>query len=183
MDIGTGALMFISGLTSRHFIHHGKGAAKRIWENLKAMPLLFILAFFGVITRWVANHPEVVTEYGIHWNFFWTVIFITMFSSFIQNFSHAFINGIIMIVVYQIFLMNGATDYVFYAKRTNFIAKNKEGFFGFLGYCCIYLLGMGLASRIFHRDSIERGQTINHRPTVILKNLAYSICFFTVGYI
>ena len=183
MDIGTGALMFISGLTSRHFIHQEKGALQRVWMNIRAMPFLFLIAFAGVLTRWLANHPEVVTEYGVHWNFFWTVCFITMFSSFIQNFRHALINGMIMIVAYQIFLYYGATDFVFYAPRTNFVSKNKEGFFGCLGYCCTYLLGMGLSAHIFKRDKIELGQVINSRRVVIIKNLVFSLSFFLIGFI
>ena len=73
MDVGTGTLMFISGLTSRHFIYKNWSIFSKIWVNIKSMPLLFALAFVGVLTRWLANHPEVVTEYGVHWNFFWTV--------------------------------------------------------------------------------------------------------------
>ena len=128
MDVGTGALIFISGLTSRHFVYQDQSIFRRIWINIKVMPFMWFLAFIGLITRWAVNHPEVVTEYGVHWNFFWTVWFINIFTSFIKNFSHALYNGFIFAVAYQIILLNGATDFIFHAERDNFFSKNKEGF-------------------------------------------------------
>lgn len=181
MDVGTGALIFVSGLTSRHFIHQDKSVLMRAWINIKVMPFLFALAFVLVITKWIVNHPEVVTEYGVHWNFFWTVCFINIFASFIKSFGRALYNGFVLLVVYQIFLNNGGADFVFNAPRVDFISKNKEGFFGCLGYCCIYLLGMGISSHVFNRENVEKFNVMNKRATVIAKTIGFMFLFYILS--
>lgn len=73
MDVGTGGLIFVSGLTSSAFKLQSKSVISRVINSIKVMPIIIVLASVGVLTRWLANHPEIVTEYGVHWNFFWTL--------------------------------------------------------------------------------------------------------------
>lgn len=182
MDVGTGGLLFVSGLTSRVFKDHKTSLLKRIVDSVKIMPVIILLAFIGVITRWLANHPELVTEYGVHWNFFWTICFINIFANFIKRPNYALMNGFLLLAIHQAFLIYGGAKFILLAKREDFISKNKEGIFGLLGYFATYILGIGVSSLLYEREKIETVEFNNNRRVkVIVKGILFVLMFYFLG--
>jgi len=179
MDVGTGGMVLLSGITSRIFKEQSKSLGFRIFNAVKTMPIIISIAVIGILTRYISNHPEVVDEYGVHWNFFWTVWIINIFSSFIQRPKYALIFGFLLISAYQIFLQNGGAKYILLAERVDLISKNREGIFGSLGYFSIFLIGIGISSFIFEREKCQMsGFNINRRWKIIWKSAVVTGSFY-----
>jgi len=119
------------------------------------------MGFARMIAIKGVNYQEHVTEYGTHWNFFFTLGVVALFSTLINSifptpktpilapiYSATF--GVFIILVYQAWLSwyEGA-DYIINAPRTNLFNANKEGIFGSLGYLSLYLIGVQLGAVIF----------------------------------
>lgn len=92
-----------------------------------------------------------VSEYGVHWNFFFTLalveFIVTLLDIFIDSqVSHrALLSLGVFILFFHQFLLTclNLTDFVLYAERTSFISANKEGICSVLGYVSIYYIGGG----------------------------------------
>ena len=66
---------------------------------------LFIFGVLRFILTWMVGYHLHVTEYGVHWNFFFTM-FIVTFSSYFMNIEpqNGLKVGIVIGIFYQIFL-------------------------------------------------------------------------------
>lgn len=81
MDVGTGCLIFISGISANVVKNQGISLQSRLIQSIKGIPIIMAIAIGGYFSRYFTNHPEVVTEYGVHWNFFWTIAIINIASA------------------------------------------------------------------------------------------------------
>lgn len=75
MDTGVGFFVVSNAIVSHEA--RGKGSALPAWHQLKeavvsSLPLL-ILGFARLLTVKGADYHEHITEYGVHWNFFFTL--------------------------------------------------------------------------------------------------------------
>ncbi|KAG2676640.1 hypothetical protein I3760_12G062800 [Carya illinoinensis] len=92
-----------------------------------------------------------VSEYGVHWNFFFTLAAVSILTSIINvPPSYSGILGSLVLVGYQICLIYGLNLYLLSSERgTNIISQNKEGIFSIFGYWGMYLLGVQLGNYLF----------------------------------
>jgi phosphatidylinositol glycan class W len=76
MDVGAGGFVFIAGLTSRRVT-----SAASLWPKVrtKVLPLL-VLGVLRLLTIKSTDYQEHVSEYGVHWNFFFTLAAVTLVS-------------------------------------------------------------------------------------------------------
>ncbi|EAL64434.2 phosphatidylinositol glycan, class W [Dictyostelium discoideum AX4] len=122
-----------------------------MWHQVKAQAPLMILGFVRMILTKSINYQEHVSEYGLHWNFFFTLGFVSISLAFLKfNANISAILGVVLICVYQ-FLLNsfGLTDYILNHPRDNLISMNKEGICSFVGYLAIYLIGTKIGTELF----------------------------------
>lgn len=110
------------------------------------------IAIIGYFSRWFVNHPEVVTEYGVHWNFFWTIAVVNLASSTITSPRFSLSTSMGMYIIYQLFLSFGGSEFIFNASRDNFFTKNREGILGCFGYICIYMIGIAYADIVIKKS-------------------------------
>jgi len=102
--------------------------------------------------EWIANLPytptitkENVSEYGVHWNFFFTLGFLRLLHAvFVIPSKYSGIVAIVISSLYQVVLIyGGGTEFIVSDKpRTNLISMNKEGLFSVVGYFSIFLFGL-----------------------------------------
>ncbi|AES62514.2 GPI-anchored wall transfer protein [Medicago truncatula] len=89
-----------------------------------------------------------LAEYGVHWNFFFTLAAISILTSFINippQYSGVF--GSLVLVGYQFCLMHGLNHYLLSNERgTDIISQNKEGIFSIFGYWVMYLIGVHIGN-------------------------------------
>ena len=79
MDVGVGAFLMAHGLTSpearesRPPAAREKGRGHLVWVTLKQVLPLLVLGLVRLLSVKATDYQEHVTEYGVHWNFFFTI--------------------------------------------------------------------------------------------------------------
>ncbi|KAG5060082.1 hypothetical protein JHK85_001139 [Glycine max] len=140
MDLGVGAFVWANSLVSRQAC------------NITSAPLI-ILGFLRLVTTTGVDYQVHVGEYGVHWNFFFTLAAVSILTSFI-NISPQY-SGVIGSLVllnfsfqgYQFFLVQGLNHYLLSNERgMDIIGQNKEWIFSIFGYWGMYLLGVHLGT-------------------------------------
>jgi phosphatidylinositol glycan class W len=156
MDMGVGSFVFTAGVVSvRSSLKESTGRRPPLSQRLvtsfrHSVPLL-VLGTVRLISVKGLDYAEHVTEYGIHWNFFFTLGFLPPFVALFQAAfdlvpSYAVLSCALA-AVYEIALdCTSLGSYILVAPRTNLLSKNREGIFSFIGYLAIFLAGQSLGS-------------------------------------
>eukprot|EP01004_Peranema_trichophorum_P006371 NODE_5192_length_1052_cov_37.107643_g4633_i0.p1 GENE.NODE_5192_length_1052_cov_37.107643_g4633_i0~~NODE_5192_length_1052_cov_37.107643_g4633_i0.p1 ORF type:complete len:104 (+),score=4.56 NODE_5192_length_1052_cov_37.107643_g4633_i0:93-404(+) len=85
-------------------------------KHLIDFVILLSLAVGRVILLSSVKYHEAIEEYGIHWNFFFTLAFISLVGTLTtiilpDTFKYG-IFGLVLLIIHQFGLMFGLTDYV-----------------------------------------------------------------------
>lgn len=152
MDLGVGSFVFSAGVVSAKPVCrelHGK-TPQRLGERFRgaffhSVPLL-VLGFIRLYSVKGLDYAEHVTEYGVHWNFFFTLAFLGPFATIIQSMysiipSFAILALILSISYESILRYTSLTAFVLTAPRVDLLSQNREGIFSLFGYVAIFLLG------------------------------------------
>jgi phosphatidylinositol glycan class W len=156
MDMGVGSFVFTAGVVSvRSSLKEGTGRrpplSKRLLTSIRHSIPLLVLGTIRLISVKGLDYAEHVTEYGIHWNFFFTLGFLPPFVALFQAAFDLVPNYAVLActlaAVYEIALdWTSLGSYILIAPRTNLLSKNREGIFSFIGYLAIFLAGQSLGS-------------------------------------
>lgn len=164
MDVGAGSFVVAAGLVShraRGVEWKGKGAVVRM------LPLL-ALGMIRFLTTKGLDYQEHVSEYGVHWNFFFTLAMLTPLSALTPSRWEIPIG---IMAVYQFFLtMKGLQQYIEEAPRScadsestlcNLFAANREGILGVVGYLVLFL-GAEFLGRVcvWNHDGKRKGRLV-----------------------
>lgn len=88
MDIGVGSFIFghaiVSPFARGKLVNHGKSLARCIIQNLSSSVPLIALGMLRLVSVKASNYHEHVTEYGAHWNFFFTIAVVKVCSYPVQ---------------------------------------------------------------------------------------------------
>ncbi|PVU99254.1 hypothetical protein BB559_000863 [Furculomyces boomerangus] len=166
MDVGVGSFVFSSGIVGYRFYARqemrkslgGNSLLLILKESLKASSVTLLLGLLRFVLTRAVDYDVAVIEYGIHWNFFFTLGFLPIFVNIAVNYIP---NQLIFIIFgsisYQIFLTYfNLENYILSEERGNIISANKEGIFSFPGYLYIYLSGLVVGKYIFSSsDSLQ----------------------------
>ncbi|KAF9692116.1 hypothetical protein EKO04_009963 [Ascochyta lentis] len=171
MDMGVGSFVFTAGVVSaRSALKESSGRrpplSKRLITSFKhAIPLL-ILGTVRFISVKGLDYAEHVTEYGVHWNFFFTLGFLPPFAALLQSAfdlvpSYAILSCVLA-GLYELALDNTSLGaFILIAPRTDLLSKNREGIFSFVGYLAIFLSGQSLGSSALPRQPpLPKGASI-----------------------
>lgn len=152
MDVGAASFCFSAGLVSRQA---KKRRSSLNWKQvLHTLPLVII----GLLRTWTnkeLDYQEHVSEYGVHWNFFFTMGVMAIVPSLVPSILRGtWMLPTSILVLYQSALSIGKLqDYIESAPRIcesgsdqnlpciSFVAANREGIFGCLGYLSLYFVG------------------------------------------
>lgn len=158
MDMGVGSFVFSAGVVAARSVlkeqqqalaGNGKAApslARRLLASLRhALPLL-TLGVVRLLSVKGLDYAEHTSEYGVHWNFFFTLgllpPFVAVAQAALQVIPSSAALSLLLAGVYQIALET--TDlkaYVLTAPRVDLLSKNREGLASFVGYLAIFLAG------------------------------------------
>lgn len=163
MDVGVGSFVFSGGVVAARPILKDRLAGKttplgtRLYQSLRHSLPLIVLGFVRLWTVKGLDYAEHVTEYGVHWNFFFTLgfmpPFLALFQSAYQLLPSYQVLACIVGSAYQLLLET--TDlkaYILTAPRTDLISQNREGIFSFFGYLAIFLAGQATGMQVIPRD-------------------------------
>ncbi|KAB8527813.1 hypothetical protein FH972_025464 [Carpinus fangiana] len=160
MDLGVGSFVFSAGLVGvRPTLKErfsGAGSSSFARKMATAMRSSLPLLILGLIRLWSVkglDYAEHVSEYGVHWNFFFTLAFLPPFVALCDSVFHLIPSytalSLLVGVAYEIVLEStDLTKFILTAPRTDLFSQNREGIFSFLGYLAIFLAGQATGSSI-----------------------------------
>lgn len=176
MDIGVGSFVFAGGVAAARPVlkeraagGRGTPAGRRLLASARhALPLL-ALGVARLLTVKGLDYAEHVTEYGVHWNFFFTLALLPPFVAASQPAlrlarSHAAL-AIGLATSYQVALEStGLKAYILTAPRVDLLSMNREGVFSFCGYLAIFLAGQDAGMHVLPR---RRGEPRTRLPLIL----------------
>ncbi|GFH48124.1 hypothetical protein CTEN210_04600 [Chaetoceros tenuissimus] len=171
MDIGAGSFALSGGFVSwyaRRSMTKKEAERPKLQTEMKrfrkvimrSIPLI-IMGFLRLLTTKGLDYQEHVSEYGVHWNFFFTLTATGLLSTFFRGIL-GFRSPAVWItlgILYQTYLtFYGGQDYIENAPRycenhndsalamkaliiCNLFAANREGILGSIGYLIFHLIG------------------------------------------
>ncbi|EPS97371.1 hypothetical protein FOMPIDRAFT_1128736 [Fomitopsis schrenkii] len=150
MDIGVGSFIFSQGIVSAIPLVKDPASLRqplipKVLRTARKCAPLLLLGVIRTLSVKGVEYPEHQTEYGTHWNFFFTIALIPMLEAVLHPFmlyQPVWVIGFTIAFIQQFALSHGLMDYVFSAPRTNLISHNKEGIISLPGYLAVHLLGL-----------------------------------------
>ena len=165
MDLGVGSFVFSAGVISvkgqlkaAEEPSLRKSFVQRVTRALRnALPLL-ALGFVRLYTVKGLDYAEHVTEYGVHWNFFFTLAAIPPFVAIFEDVfkfvpSYAIIAYAISLAQQVLYTYSDLFVWAVTAQRTDWVSSNKEGLVSLPGYLAIFMAGQGIGMNILPRDT------------------------------
>lgn len=166
MDMGVGSFVFGAGVVSarqelKDELKDDRANRSTFLERFNnslrhSIPLL-ALGFIRLYSVKASNYQEHVTEYGVHWNFFFTLgllpPLVTIFQAFFRIIPSYQALAFIIVLPYEMsFWYSDVGYYIFTAERTDFFSSNREGIYSLIGYLAIFLAGQGIGMEALKRD-------------------------------
>ncbi|KIX07921.1 uncharacterized protein Z518_02575 [Rhinocladiella mackenziei CBS 650.93] len=160
MDLGVGSFVFSAGVVSARTLvksstTRSSSFTARFLQVLRHSTPLFILGFIRLWSVKGLDYAEHVTEYGVHWNFFFTLALLPPFVELSDLITHHIfksydILALVLALAYELLLTHTTLlEYILISPRgPDLLSMNREGIFSFIGYLAIYLAGRGTGGRI-----------------------------------
>lgn len=189
MDLGVGSFVFSAGVVSARSIIRDRLAGKTSSTNSRllisirhSLPILLlgVIRVYGVKSMDLAEHT---TEFGVHWNFFFTLALLPPSVALLQFLPPTTpmlaLISLTLGIAYQILLeFTGLKVYILTAPRTDFMSQNREGIFSFLGYLAIFVAGQSIGFDILLRasgSSQSRAAAFAARRNMLKRLVLYSV--------
>jgi len=188
MDLGAGSFVVAAGLVSRRArlqsnTSQSQQESRRSLgrkDAYRILPLL-LLGFIRLATNKGLEYQEHVSEYGVHWNFFFTLAIVTPLGAILPGRPNWAV-PISILTAYQMGLTHyGGQDFIENAARTHcssqvlsklignnsallqqlctLFAANREGVMGSIGYLSMYLFGECIAYSHLWTPPNQRGSS------------------------
>ena len=168
MDIGVGSFVFSAGVMAAKPILKAQMAGKpsSLAQDLyvsgkHSMPLL-ILGLIRLYSVKGLDYAEHVTEYGVHWNFFFTLAFLPPFAALFRPFFllapfYELLSVSVGCIYQGLLEITNLKAFMLTAPRVDWLSKNREGIFSLFGYFAIFLAGQATGQYILPRQ--QRGSS------------------------
>ncbi|KAK8445815.1 hypothetical protein SEVIR_9G389400v4 [Setaria viridis] len=175
MDLGVGSFVVANALVSRQ--------ARNIttMTALSSISPLVFLGFARILSTSGVDYQVHVGEYGVHWNFFFTLAAVSILTSIVRiHPKHCGLVGLLILAGYQIWLSSGLNEYLISDKRSaDLISQNKEGIYSILGYWGMFLIGVSLGYYLFVDTSLKG----KNRNTQVVKVWVLAASFWILAII
>ena len=196
MDMGVGSFVFSSGVVSVRPILKDRLSSKspslrpQLYAAARHSLPLLILGFVRLYSVKGLDYAEHVTEYGVHWNFFFTLALlppsVALFQSLNSLIPSIALLALLLGSVYQALLEYTSLEaYILAAPRIDLLSMNREGIFSFLGYLAIFLAGQSAGFTILPRNAdsgVTRADSFTQRKQLVgrlvLWSTSWSLVYF-----
>ncbi|CAJ1350630.1 unnamed protein product, partial [Effrenium voratum] len=141
MDLGTGSIIFASAVTRT------KSTRGRVRRMLKLWPVLAIGLSRAALV-WGTDYHVPQSEYGVHWNFFFTVAVVRLVSTALDLCpTAAAAAALFTLGTYQCYLSwLGGAEFLLHAERLDLVSANREGILSSAGYLGLHWIGVWVGS-------------------------------------
>ncbi|XP_069082647.1 phosphatidylinositol-glycan biosynthesis class W protein isoform X2 [Pleurodeles waltl] len=166
MDFGVGGYIFANALVSPEARQHCGVLQKKGSSLTKQIISVWPLAFLGVcrfISVKAVDYHEHMSEYGVHWNFFFTLAVVRIGASVVLTILPVYkswMMAVFLAVMYQLtletttlkmFILNGSDGT---GTREGFLNANREGVFSVFGYLAIYMAGVQVGLYVLRKRTM-----------------------------
>ncbi|KAK8135960.1 GWT1-domain-containing protein [Apiospora sp. TS-2023a] len=152
MDGGVGSFVFSAGVVGARPLLKERAAgrttplARRLLDSMRHSLPLLVLGVIRLLSVKGLDYAEHVSEYGVHWNFFFTLGFLPPFVALFQSVlnyvpSYAALSVLLGVIYQAVLESTHLKAYILLAPRTDLLSKNREGICSFIGYLAIFLAG------------------------------------------
>ena len=140
MDVGVGCFVFAQGVMSGHRLAAaGVPGWREFQRAVRASVPLWILGSVRLFLVKATDYQEHVSEYGVHWNFFYTLavlpvgvcVGLMLFWRVVPDF--AFVAAVIALGYEAVLRFGGLQRWVLEAPRVSLLSANKEGLCSLFG--------------------------------------------------
>jgi glucosaminylphosphatidylinositol acyltransferase len=163
MDLGVGSFVFAAGvMAARQQLKETQSPSfwKRLQFAIRHSLPLFALGLFRLWSVKSLEYAEHVSEYGVHWNFFFTLALLPLVMSVLQpllRFIRAYnLFAFALAIGYELilYMVPGMKAYIILSERKpdDWLSQNREGVFSFIGYLAIFIAANGIGLAILPRD-------------------------------
>ncbi|KAL5478412.1 GWT1_2 [Sanghuangporus weigelae] len=150
MDLGVGSFVFSQGVVSAISLLKDPMYIL-VPPRPKVLPV-FALGVIRVISVKGTEYPEHESEYGTHWNFFFTLAILPILQVLLHPImihSPVSLWGFLVALCHQLALsLTLFQQYTLTAPQTGLLSANKEGLVSLSGYLAIHLLGLSVGTLI-----------------------------------
>ncbi|XP_061596947.1 phosphatidylinositol-glycan biosynthesis class W protein [Cololabis saira] len=164
MDFGVGAFVFANALVCPEA--RGKGISgskmRHITKQIQSVWPLLALGMARLLSVKMTGYHEHVTEYGVHWNFFFTLAIVRVVVSMllvVLPTRHLWVFSLLISGLYQFILeTTELKTFIIHNsdREKDFLHANKEGIFSIAGYVAIYLAGVQIGLYVMQPRSQVR---------------------------
>ncbi|XP_004870456.1 phosphatidylinositol-glycan biosynthesis class W protein [Heterocephalus glaber] len=160
MDFGVGGLIFGTAMVCpevRRKYMEGSGFYYLLKSLYSVWPLI-VLGIGRLVTIKSIGYQEHLTEYGVHWNFFFTLIVVKLVTTvllLVFPLNKSWIVAISITVLYQLTLnLTPLKQLILYGTdgsdtRVGLLNANREGIISTLGYVAIHMAGVQTGLYVF----------------------------------
>jgi glucosaminylphosphatidylinositol acyltransferase len=186
MDLGVGSFVFSAGVVAARPVLRERAGRRakplylRVLHSLRHSLPLLALGFVRLLSVKGLDYAEHVTEYGVHWNFFFTLgflpPFVAVFESLLKFVPSYAALALILGISYQVALeATSLKAFILVAPRVDLFSMNREGIFSFIGYLAIFLVGQDTGMYVLPRALTRSGSNgTAQRNTLLLTMTVWS---------
>ena len=160
MDLGVGSTILAGSLTRQRSLATAPlaGQARALRTLVRHLPLL-LLGLGRLLAVRATNYHEVHSEYGTHWNFFFTLGLVSLLMAWFAPRSAlgCACAASTLLAVHQWLLLSGLTELVHEAPRATLVLANKEGLVSLLGYLALALAASACAPLVPEAPPMAKG--------------------------
>lgn len=150
MDFGVGAYVLANALVCPEARGKNISGSKfnHVTKQLLSVWPLVILGMVRLVSVKMTGYHEHITEYGVHWNFFFTLAIVRVVASVLLALFPVTWSWLLAILIgglYQFALETTELKYfILYSngRTESFLEANREGVFSVFGYIAIYMAGV-----------------------------------------
>lgn len=182
MDLGVGFFICANGMIVKNL-----KSANDFKKILKGSMVLIILGLARLISTKSVDYHQLVSEYGVHWNFFFTLAFCRLFAYFVMVFTNCF-NPLFLTIMtgaaHQLLLYVGMQDWIFSdLPRHSLISANREGITSLLGYVSLFFGAVYLGNLVNRPGKADTYRSLLFRLVIlsIVGWFATAYAYHTVG--
>ncbi|WAQ85094.1 hypothetical protein PtA15_5A668 [Puccinia triticina] len=207
MDAGVGSFVFSLGIISalpilkRLSVLAPQPLLIELWRSTRKTVPLCLLGLIRIVFVKGVDYPEHVSEYGVHWNFFFTLSILPLTGVLARRFFEASranlaLIGVLIAIVHQCLLSQaGVQEYVMSSTpRTTFVSANREGLASMPGYMVIYVLGLSAGTyvlppspdflaRLLRRQTASRKLLIRQPGKALVVYSSWTIIWWTLFFL
>ncbi|KAL7418513.1 Glucosaminyl phosphatidylinositol (GlcN-PI) nositol acylation protein [Cryptotrichosporon argae] len=153
MDVGVGSFVFSLGLASAQGFRQGNSWLGALVKEARSAAPVLALGLIRVVMVKGTEYPEHVTEYGVHWNFFFTLGLLPFLGTLLKPVRRRYLRwstlGLLVTAVHQLSLRHSLQAFVLSPARPGGLAGlNKEGLASLPGYLALFLLGLAAGEHV-----------------------------------